>query len=122
MLSWYKYKEHLFDKRIKSWYIINIKYIVWKESGIGMLGEMLAADGRKNKVYYLQRTKSIDKLAYGGCRDRQVHMKTISTVDSIDINGDIILLMDDVTTTGNSLYACREYWWKKVQRQLKCLL
>ena len=93
-----------------------------KESGIWMLGEMLAADGRKNKVYYLQRTKSIDKLAYGGCRDRQVHMKTISTVDSIDINGDIILLMDDVTTTGNSLYACREYWWKKVQRQLKCLL
>ena len=31
-----------------------------KESGIGMLGEMLAADGRKNKVYYLQRTKSTD--------------------------------------------------------------
>lgn len=90
-----------------------------KESGIGMLGEMLAADGRKNKVYYLQRTKSIDKLAYGGCRDRQVHMKTISTLDSIDINGDIILLMDDVTTTGNSLYACREILMKKGAKTVK---
>ena len=90
-----------------------------KESGIGMLGEMLAADGRKNKVYYLQRTKSIDKLVYGGCRDRQVHMKTISTLDSIDINGDIILLMDDVTTTGNSLYACREILMKKGAKTVK---
>lgn len=26
----------------------------------------------------------------------------------MDVNGDIILLMDDVTTTGNSLYAYRE--------------
>ena len=80
---------------------------------------MLAADGRKNKVYYLQRTKSIDKLAYGGCRDRQVHMKTISTVDSINVDGDIILLMDDVTTTGNSLYACREILMEKGAKTVK---
>lgn len=69
-----------------------------KESGIGMLGEM---------------------LAYGGCRDRQVHMKTISTVDSINVDGDIILLMDDVTTTGNSLYACREILMEKGAKTVK---
>ena len=40
-----------------------------RESGIGKLGEMLAANGRDNKVYFL---------------------------------------MDDVTTTGNSLYVCKE--------------
>ncbi len=78
------------------------------ESGIGMLGEMLAVNGRVDKVYYLKRTKSIDKLALGGNRDKDVHMKTISAVQDIDISGDIVLLMDDVTTTGNSLYACKE--------------
>lgn len=35
-------------------------------------------------------------------------MKSISTVTDIDIQGDVIWLMDDVTTTGNSLYACKD--------------
>lgn len=26
----------------------------------------------------------------------------------MDISGDVVLLIDDVTTTGNSLYACKE--------------
>ena len=66
------------------------------ESGIGMLGDMLAANGRVNK------------LAYGGNRNKEIHMKTISTIEDVDISGEIVLLMDDVTTTGNSLYACKE--------------
>jgi len=84
-----------------------------KESGIGMLGEMLASNGRKDRVYFLRRIKSIDKLATGGGRDREIHMRTISTLQDIDIRGDIVLLMDDVTTTGNSLYACREILLEK---------
>lgn len=84
-----------------------------KESGIGMLGEMLASNGRKDRVYFLRRIKSIDKLAAGGGRDREIHMRTISTLQDIDIKGDIVLLMDDVTTTGNSLYACREILLEK---------
>ena len=79
-----------------------------KESGIGKLGEMLAGNGRKNKVYFLRRNKSIDKLATGGNRSMETHMKSISTVLDMDIDNDIVLLMDDVTTTGNSLYACKE--------------
>jgi predicted amidophosphoribosyltransferase len=77
-------------------------------TGISMLGEMLANNRRIDKVYYLRRIESIDKLAYGGNRSINVHMKTISTLDDMDISGDIVLLMDDVTTTGNSLYACKE--------------
>lgn len=79
-----------------------------KVTGIGLLGERLAQDGRRDKVYYLVRSQKIDKLATGGARNKEVHMQSISTVTDMDVKNDIILLMDDVTTTGNSLYACRE--------------
>lgn len=64
--------------------------------------------GSLSKVYFLKRSRSISKLATGGSRDLSVHMQSIDTVEDMDISGDIVLLMDDVTTTGNSLYACRE--------------
>lgn len=79
-----------------------------KITGMTMLGEMLADNERKNKVYYLNRGKSIDKLAMGGCRDKEVHLRSIEVLEDMDITGEIVLLMDDVTTTGNSLYACKE--------------
>ena len=70
-------------------------------------GEMLAKNDRMDKVYFLQRKKSIDKLATGGARSYAVHMRSIEAVQDMDIAGDIVLLMDDVTTTGYSLYACK---------------
>lgn len=51
--------------------------------------------------------KSIDKLSTGGARSYAVHMRSIEAVQDMDIAGGIVLLMDDVTTTGNSLYACK---------------
>lgn len=77
-------------------------------TGIGMLAEMLAQNGRVDKAYFLRRNRDIDKLAWGDRRDQQIHMQSISTMQEMEITGDIVLLMDDVTTTGNSLYACRE--------------
>lgn len=90
-----------------------------KESGIGKLGEMLAGNGRKNKVYFLKRNKSIDKLATGGNRSMETHMESISTVLDMDIDNDIVLLMDDVTTTGNSLYACKEILLQNGAREVE---
>lgn len=78
------------------------------DSGIAKLGQKLAENGRIDKVYYLKRNESITKLATGGSREREVHLKTIGTITDMDVNNDIILLMDDVTTTGNSLYACKD--------------
>jgi hypothetical protein len=88
-------------------------------SGIGRLGERLASNNRINKVYFLQRTQSIDKLAFGGCRDENVHMRTIGTVEEMDVSGDIILLMDDVTTTGNSLHVCRSILLQKGAKRVR---
>lgn len=79
-----------------------------KITGISMLGEVLAQNGRVDKVYFLNREKSIEKLAGGGRRDKEIHMRSIGTVRDVEITGDIVLLMDDVTTTGNSLYVCKE--------------
>ena len=79
-----------------------------QDSGIARLGKMLAESHRKDMVYYLQRKEAISKLSYGGDRSKDVHYRSIDTVNEMDISGDIVLLMDDVTTSGNSLYACRD--------------
>ena len=62
-----------------------------RESGIGKLGEMLAANGSDNKVNFLRRSHSINKLATGGSRYLSVHMQSIDTVEDIDISADIVL-------------------------------
>lgn len=79
-----------------------------KITGMSRLGEKLAENGRINKVYLLNRRYSISKLAHGGNRDINVHLNSIDALEELDAQSDIVLLMDDVTTTGNSLYACRE--------------
>lgn len=69
--------------------------------------------------YWLDREHSIDKLAMGGNRDKKVHLNSITTLDDVDIQGDVVLLMDDVTTTGNSLYACKEILLSKGANQVE---
>ena len=77
-------------------------------TGMTKLGKKLASNGRNDKVNYLIREKSIQKLALGGNRSEAVHYNSIGIDPNTSIQGDVVLLMDDVTTTGNSLYACKE--------------
>ncbi len=78
------------------------------DSGIAELARRLAHNGRIDKIDYLVRTKTIDKLAYGGSRDIRVQLDSIDVNPNMTIDGDVVLLVDDVTTSGASLEACKE--------------
>lgn len=53
----------------------------------------------------LVRFSSIQKLAYGGSRDINVHLNSIFC-ESRDISYSDVILFDDIVTTGNSMSAC----------------
>lgn len=78
------------------------------DSGVMMLAQKLAAHNRIDLTDYLVRTKEIEKLSRGGNRNRNVHLDSIDVNSEMSITGEVILVVDDVTTSGNSLYACRD--------------
>jgi len=77
-------------------------------SGIRSLAKLLAHDSsRVDASACLQRVIKIDKLATGGDRSVQKHLDSIRVAQPELIRGRAVLLLDDVTTTHNSLLACR---------------
>lgn len=78
------------------------------DSGLRDLAKKLAGRNRTNGTACLVRTRKIDKLAGGANRSLQIHLNTISVQHAELIKGKDVILIDDVTTTGNSLQACRQ--------------
>lgn len=79
------------------------------ESGIALLARRLAASkNRIDKVDFLIRDKNILKLSTGGLRNEFVHKNSIIANPCMSIKGDVILLIDDITTSGTSLTACKQ--------------
>lgn len=79
-----------------------------KTNGIRKLAQRLAQmKNRIDATSCLVRYKKIQKLAHGGNRDFQVHLESILVQDLHLVRGRNVLLLDDVTTTGNSLLACK---------------
>ena len=78
-------------------------------SGIKVLSKEIS---RKMKLVdatsCLIRHKTIEKLSTGGDRSIQTHLKSIQVVNKELIEGKNVLLLDDISTTGNSLKACKE--------------
>ncbi len=78
-------------------------------NGVAMLARRLAStNNRIDAVDYIIRTKTITKLANGGSRDIKIQRQTLDVNPNMSISGNVILLVDDVTTSGNSLLACKE--------------
>lgn len=76
-------------------------------SGIHQLAQALARQSRIDATACLVRFRNIPKLATGGTRSVAQHMSSIRVEHPEIIQGREVLLLDDVTTSGNSLVACR---------------
>jgi predicted amidophosphoribosyltransferase len=71
-----------------------------------LAGHLAKNGGRIDGSGCLVRTKKIEKLAHGGDRSQEIHLQSIVVKNVNLIKGKNILLLDDVTKTGNSLEAC----------------
>ena len=91
------------------------------DSGIAELARRLANNGRIDKTDYILRKKTIDKLAYGGSRDIRVQLDSLGVNEDMQIEGDVVLIVDDVTTSGASLEACKEILLKNGARRVAML-
>lgn len=83
---------------------------VGNENGITMVAKNIAKTNRFiDNSSKLMRFSNIEKLATGGDRSKYVHINSIKYENNdIDLSNKIIILIDDVITTGNSLIASRE--------------
>lgn len=83
---------------------------VGKRNGINIVAEFIAKENKfLDKSNRLIRTTDIPKLATGGRRHKDVHLNSIKyEKDECDLSDKIIILIDDVITTANSLIATRE--------------
>lgn len=81
-----------------------------KRNGINKVAELIAKENKfLDKSDRLVRTKDIPKLATGGRRHKDIHLNSIKyEKDECDLLNKIIILIDDVITTANSLIATRE--------------
>lgn len=87
------------------------------ESGILSLARKLSPK-TVDVASCLVRTKKINKLAAGGTRSVRVHLRTIKLQNAHMIEGKHIILLDDVTTTGNSLLACKQILQKAGPKEI----
>jgi predicted amidophosphoribosyltransferase len=82
---------------------------------------LLARRNRTDATACLIRHTTINKLATGGDRSIEVHLNSIKVQNPNLIKDKRILLIDDVTTTHNSLFACKQLLLEAGAAQVYCL-
>jgi hypoxanthine phosphoribosyltransferase len=95
-----------------------------KISGIHLVAQKIAKSRQitiTDATSCLRRYRSIDKLASGGSRELTVHANSIEVINRHLIKNKNVLLVDDISTTGNSLLACKELLMKAGASKVKCV-
>jgi hypoxanthine phosphoribosyltransferase len=95
-----------------------------KISGIHLVAQKIAKSRQitiTDATSCLRRYRSIDKLASGGNRELTVHANSIEVINRHLIKNKNVLLVDDISTTGNSLLACKELVMKAGASKVKCV-
>lgn len=75
----------------------------------------------KNITGCINRNQTIEKLSKGGKRDISVHTKSIEIKNIDDFICKRVILLDDVTTTGNSLIACKNLLYQEGALDVVCI-
>jgi predicted amidophosphoribosyltransferase len=89
-------------------------------TGVHSLATRLAKElGLSNGGACLVRHKTIAKKAAGGDRSIGVDLGSIRVEKADLIKGKVVLLLDDVTTSGNSLLACKRLLLKAGAKEVK---
>ncbi|WDQ32171.1 hypothetical protein PTQ21_27955 [Paenibacillus marchantiae] len=83
--------------------------------------KLVSSSKRIDATSCLKRHTIIQKLAHGGPRSIDIHRNSINVIDRELIMDKEVLLLDDITTSGNSLYACRELLLRAGAREVQCL-
>lgn len=90
-------------------------------SGIRVLAQRLAASGRIDATACLVRHRKIAQAARGGPRSIQLHHRTIRVEHPELVQGRPVLLLDDVTTSGSSLLACKQLLLEAGAAEVQCV-
>ncbi len=77
-----------------------------RNPGIRQVARLLAAKGRQDATSCLVRFEKVEKLASGGDRSEKTHLDSIRVDKEHLIREKEVVVLDDVTTSGNSLSAC----------------
>jgi hypothetical protein len=90
-------------------------------NGIRELAQRICIDDpRIDATEVLVRQKPVAKLAHGGARGADNHLKSIIVKSPHLIRGRRVLLLDDVVSTGNSLRACKQLLLSAGARAVHC--
>lgn len=117
------FKDHILPHLGANVVIVTVPSHDPEKTGSGLAALVAALSGSNGRIdgsKYLKRTKKIDKLAHGGDRRVEVHLASIEVVNPALVRGKDVLILDDVTRTGNSMFACRKKLLEAGARSVEC--